>query len=225
MGIVDIDSCVQELEREFFRHADPAVSMGQMAYMKNNFNFLGLKKPIRSKIQKMVFRNFDVDTEKSLVRIITILWDKEAREYQYAALDLAWQYRKLWSPEMLQVFEMMVRKKSWWDTVDMLASRCLGELILYFPDLKAEMGRWIVDDDMWIRRSALLFQLRYKKNVDLGVLFGYCELALRDKDFFIRKAIGWALREHSKLYPNEVKAFINRNRSTLSSLSMPFLKP
>lgn len=119
---------------------------------------------------------------------------------------------------MLSVFSELAQQRSWWDSVDPLAS-LVGKLLLQYPDLRAKMWDWAKDDCMWIRRVALIHQLTYKEKTDEKMLFELCKQLAHEEEFFIRKAIGWCLRQYSKTKPAVVRAFINENTAILSELS------
>jgi 3-methyladenine DNA glycosylase AlkD len=211
---------IKELEQEFARRADEAYGKKQKAYMRHLFTFLGLSRPVRNVVQKPLFKKYPIHNEQELEQILDILWNKEHREFQYAALDLAEHFRKLATPQMLKTYEKMIREKSWWDTVDDVAANLVGMLVLDHPELIETMDRWIEDESLWIRRTALIFQLRWKRQTDTNRLFHYCTQVMHERDFFIRKAIGWALRQYSKTDPIAVKQFIHINQQTLSPLSI-----
>lgn len=210
---------IVELEQLFRSASDESIAVDQAAYMKNHFPFYGIKKPNRAQLQKECFRKYKLRSEEELRNIIESLWDYEQREMQYAAMDLAIAHHKLWSPQALGFFEALIRKKSWWDSVDAIAANLVGKIILRHPALQSTMDSWIKSDNMWIRRSALIHQLRFKAKTDHERLFSYCTVTMHESDFFIRKAIGWALREHSKTEPELIKSFITRHASSLSALS------
>jgi len=135
--------------------------------------------------------------------------------------DLAFKYKKLWTPAMLGVFEKMIRTQSWWDTVDAISAKLVGGLIQQFPtDLMPHMEKWITDaESFWIQRCALIFQLSYKDETNEDMLFRFCAIRMKDSEFFIRKAIGWSLRQYSKNNPSAVRRFIEANSEELSPLS------
>ena len=153
-------------------------------------------------------------------KILLGLWQKDYREFHYTALCFAQKHRKILTPEILPTLETLIRNKSWWDTVDTIAPNLVGHLVKTYPALSKIMDRWIEDPYLWIRRAALLHQLRWKDETDKEKLFSYCEKNLHEKDFFIRKAIGWALREYSKTDPKAVEKFIKLHESRLSNLSI-----
>ncbi len=197
----------------------PLIAAPMAAYMKNRFPFLGIKKPRRALIQKELFKTYPITLEYELIAALELLWDKPEREYQYTACDLAYTYKKLWTPTILPVFESLISAKSWWDTVDILASKMVGTLLAQYPELKNGMNRWIDDKNLWIRRTALIYQLSYKEATDKERLFEYCTKTLHEKEFFIKKAIGWSLRQYSRTNPQAVKAFISEQKELLSGLS------
>ena len=209
---------LDELSSAFNEQRDAAIAEGQAAYLRNKFTFFGIKTPLRTSVQKKLFSKVALD--ESLDRIVRDLWKKEEREFQHAACDLLMRYKRDWQPELLELFAYMIRHKSWWDTVDMIATNCVGVLLQKYPELMHTMDEWIRDDDMWIRRSAILYQLKYKDKTDARRLFSYCKLQSSDTDFFIRKAIGWALRQYSKSNPEVVRAFLIKHHDSLSPLSI-----
>ncbi len=210
---------VTQLTLQFDASKDPIVASQQSAYMKNLFPFLGIKKPERSLIQKELFKAYPVTSEADLITLMSLLWEMPEREYQMAALDLAYSLRKLWTPEIFPHFERLIRTKSWWDSVDTLASKLVGSLVRKYPSLQSTMDRWIEDDYMWIRRSAIIYQLSYKQDTDTQRLFAYCKQRAHEKEFFIRKAIGWSLRQYAHTNPEAIRVFIEGEKSSLSPLS------
>ncbi len=210
---------IKQLEVHFEAARDQLVASQQSAYMKNLFPFHGIKKPARALIQKKLFRAHPVHSEQELIRILHLLWEKPEREYQMTALDLAYTYKKLWTPTIFPHFETLIRTKSWWDSVDTLAAKLVGPLIRKYPALQIAMDDWIKDENMWIRRSAIIYQLSYKDATDSKRLFTYCKQRMHEKDFFIRKAIGWSLRQYARTNPEAIRLFIETEKSSLSPLS------
>lgn len=210
---------IKALESEFKKARDPSIVEKQEAYMRNQFRYLGIKKPIQKLIEKPLFKKYPLLNESELVIALEHLWEQEHREYTYSAMSLAYYYRKMWSPAILENFEKMIRQKSWWDTVDEMASRLIGFYLCSFPEEIYHMDRWINDPYLWIRRSAIIFQLHWKQETDEERLFAYCQNTMAEKDFFIRKAIGWALRQYSKTNPDSVQQFIAAHQNLLSPLS------
>lgn len=185
-------------------------ALAQSKYLKMKFSFFGIQKPNLVALQRDLFKKYPIATEAELIALIKVLWSKNEREYHYTACALAQKYHHLWTPAILELFDTMLRTNSWWDTVDTIAPHLVGSLAMKFPDLKATIQGWIKDENMWVRRAALLYQLRYKQNTDYAVLFSLCQKTMHEKEFFIRKAIGWSLREYSKIDPIKVRAFYRR---------------
>ena len=204
----------------FEAQADMTLKPRQEAYMRSQFSFFGVNKTKRLAIQKIVFKTHPIKTIEELTEIVRALWQLQTREYLYTAFDILQHNKKLWTPEIVHLFEYCITTASWWDTVDNLAANCVGPLCTQFPALKEIMHRWISADNLWLRSTALLFQLRYKTRTDTNLLFAYCIKTMHEKDFFMRKAIGWALREYSKTDPKAVHTFVAAYRDKLSPLSI-----
>jgi 3-methyladenine DNA glycosylase AlkD len=213
MNIVSI------LEKRIQPLANSEIAHAQSKYLKNQFVFLGIKKPVLFDIQKAINKEYRITTAAQLAETIQSLWCKKEREYHYSACLIAQHYHRLWTPAMLDLFEQMIRTHSWWDTVDTIAVHLVGKLLTIYPDLKKHMNIWSVDENMWVRRAALLFQLRYKHSTDYELLFLYCTKMMHEKEFFIRKAIGWVLREYSKTDRHKVALFLDTYAERLSGLS------
>ncbi|MBS0603827.1 MAG: DNA alkylation repair protein [Verrucomicrobia bacterium] len=211
---------IEQLQNAFRANSNEKIALWQHAYMKAHFPFLGLQKPLRAKLQKTLFIEFPLRSEEELQDVLLKLWEFPEREFQYAALDLGKKYSRLITPKSFSIIELLVRTRSWWDTVDDLAANILGSLLLRHPDLRCKMEDWIDDPYLWIRRSALLYQLKYKAETDVEELLRFCQKRMEEKDFFIRKAIGWVLREYAKTDPSCVKKFIVEQESRLSALSI-----
>ncbi|MGB8467386.1 MAG: DNA alkylation repair protein [Candidatus Babeliales bacterium] len=211
---------IEALEALFASHAHVHNAQQMAAYMKQVSPYIGLKKPLRAQLQKQVFAQYPIADEQQLIAYVHRLWSKTEREYQYAALDLLLAHKKLWSPHLFELFEQLVAIKPWWDTIDTLAVNCVGALIQKYPALQVHMDRWITDPLFWKRRVALLYQLRYKQKTDTKILARYCTQTMHEREFFIAKAIGWALREYSKTDPTWVRAFLTHHADQLARLSM-----
>lgn len=187
------------------------------AYMKDNFEYLGIKTPLRKELEKEFLKEKSKEAliDKELVRE---LWRNEYREFQYVALDyLVKQKKKLQKEDITFIRELIVTKP-WWDTIDLIASHLVGEICKKYPELIYEyILNWSTDENMWIRRTAILYQLKYKQDTDRNILEKVIKDNIEDEEFFIRKAIGWVLREYSKTNKDWVSEFVANNR--LSKLS------
>ncbi len=210
---------ISEIVNQFTVQADPALKPRQEAYMRNQFPFCGVNQTKRLAIQKILFKQYPIDTFDELVWVVKQLWQLQIREYRYTAMDLMQKYAKLWEPETLTLFQWCIETDPWWDTLDDLAANCVGPLCKQYPELVAVIDQWIKSEVMWLRRAAIIHQLKYKKQTDAEKLFSYCAARMHEKEFFIRKAIGWALREYAKTDPQAVIAFVAEHQATLSPLS------
>ncbi|UCS95731.1 DNA alkylation repair protein [Echinicola marina] len=213
-----MDAYIRTLEDEFRLHANTIVAKGQKAYMKNNFDFFGLKTPLRRKIQQPFLMKSNLPPKDKLPELVEILWNKPERDFQLFAQELAYKYVKKLEPQDIDLFEYMVKNKSWWDTVDFIAVKLIGTYFEQFPqNRKKYVDKWLASDHLWLQRSTLLFQLNYKKNLDTNLLVHTIKPLLGSKEFFINKAIGWILRQYSKTNPNWVMDFVEK--TSLSKLS------
>ena len=185
---------------------DPQTAKAMSSYMRDQFPFLGIKTPQRREMVKEFLKLYPPEKEW-----ISILWDLPEREYQYTALDILLKMRKTLEPKDLTLIESFILNRSWWDTVDLLASNAAGFLLHNAPHLQVEFGeKWIHSDNLWLNRTAILFQLHYKQDTDEALLYRYILAHADSPEFFLQKAIGWALREYSKTNPNSVIDFIGK---------------
>ena len=188
---------------------DAAAAHTMARYMKDRFPFLGLPRPAYQALAKPLVAELKPHASQPLLlEIAGRLWKLPEREYQYLAGDVLDRYRKQLTPAALPALRALLEQKSWWDSVDQLTGRVLGPLVLAQPELRLEVDRWSQDANFWVRRAAILHQLAYREHTDTGRLFGYCERNAKDPEFFIRKAIGWALRQHAKHDPEAVRGFV-----------------
>lgn len=188
-------------------------------YMRDLFPFLGIKKPARSQLLKQFYQQTGILKEPFQSDFVIELWERAEREYQYAALDYIEKSLKKLSKEDLSLMESIITTKSWWDTIDTLASKPVGKIAKDHPEVIQEtIEDWAYGEHLWLRRSAILFQLKYKEQTDEALLYRYIEQNAASKEFFIQKAIGWVLREYSKTNPQSVKQFIETHQ--LAALSV-----
>ncbi len=209
---------IDTLEIEFEKNANAKVASEQKAYMRNQFEFYGLKANERREIQKQFFIKQYLPNKSKLDIIVKTLWEKPQREYQHFSQELAFNYLNQLEQKDIELFEYMVIHKSWWDTVDYIANRLMGEYFKTFPKQKnSYVKKWLKSNNIWLQRSALLFQLKYKKDLDTNLLSSTINSLLGSKEFFINKAIGWILREYSRTNPKWVIEFVNNTElNTLS---------
>ena len=197
--------------------ANPERAIAMEHYMKDQFRFFGIPAPTRRAVQREVLGRWKPH-ETELVGFTDTLWAQPEREAQYAACDVLERGARRGSPALLDHLEGWITTRSWWDSVDALA-HAVGNLVRVHPELASVMDRWIEADSFWLARVALIYQLPSKDATDSERLFRYCVHRAGDTEFFIRKAIGWALREYSKTDPAAVVAFVAAHEAELSPLS------
>jgi 3-methyladenine DNA glycosylase AlkD len=208
---------------------DPAKAGPMQMYMKSTLPFRGVPSPRLKRVLRGLFEIHPPSDRATWESTTRILWDEAAyREERYAAIALtghrsarAWQ-----DLDAMPLYEHMIVTGAWWDHVDELASRRVGPILRAYPmEMAALLRRWAVHDDLWRRRTAVLAQLGSKESTDVALLTDVIEANLLDggpvtRDFFIRKAVGWALRQHARVDPDWVVAFVEAHRELLSPLSI-----
>ena len=208
---------VEELLENLKAVANPDDAAAMKAYMKNKFEFLGVKTPARRKLAKAFFKQ---QTDSVIDwNFINEAWNNPYRELQYAALDYLEIRKKLLTPSDLPHLKKLAQTKSWWDTIDFL-DRLVGSIIARFPETKEIILTWSRDEDIWLRRLAIDHQLLRKEKTDTELLEKILVNNLGRTEFFINKAIGWALRDYSKTNPDWVRDFIERYRAEMVALSI-----
>ena len=197
------------LQMHSSRNDEKAVVM--KAYMKDHFDYFGIQSKKRKEIQKRFFsENINTSGPEQKRKCVLDLWCQPQRECQYVALDYinTWS-KKEYSREDIELIYHLITTKSWWDTVDGLASNFMGKYFNLFPEeIESIISNWRNDEDMWVRRACLLFQLKYGKNTNKALLYSLIDQYLPDKQFFIQKAIGWTLRQYSKFDPQSVRDYL-----------------
>lgn len=204
---------VNELKEmmELSRNSENAAAMEK--YMKGHFPFLGIKKPERVQIEKEFFKKTGILKEPFYPEFVKELWNLPEREYQYTALTYIEKSLKKLGKEHVKLMEFLITEKSWWDTVDMLAQKAVGKIAADDPEIiPVTIEEWAGSHHLWLRRTAILFQLKYKEKTNEELLYRYIKMNAESKEFFIQKAICWALREYSKTNPDSVRHFIENNR-------------
>jgi len=213
------DDATARLQDAFESHRNPARAAPIERYMRNQFPFIGLLSSERRALAREALADLAPPAEADLAGALRALWALPEREYQHAGCDLASRWVKVCGPGFVTTLEWLVATKSWWDTVDALAANLAGPLVATHASLQERPNEWIASENLWIRRTALLYQLRYKSRTDAARLERYCLAVAHERDFFIRKAIGWALREYSKTDADRVRAFVAAHDGELSGLS------
>ena len=214
---------IRALRKTLRESADPSKAPMMQAYMKSEMPYLGISAAPFRKATKAVLAAHPLDSFEEWTDTVLALWrSARYREERYAAIELAGfkTYQPFRTLDALPMFEEMIATGAWWDYVDSIASHRLGELLRAHPkELPAILRKWAVSDDIWIRRSAILAQLGFKADTDLKLLYDCIQPSLGRPEFFLRKAIGWALRQHAWTDSKEVLRYVKANEKRLSPLS------
>jgi 3-methyladenine DNA glycosylase AlkD len=189
-------------------------------YMKDKFDFFGIKSPKRKEIISPYYKEFKALNPGNQKNTINYLWSKPERECQYTAMDFASKIEKKMDQSWLSFWIEKITDKSWWDTVDFIATHCIGPLLLNNNESEKLAWQWTENTNIWLQRTAIIYQLKYKSQTNARLLFDIISAQASNKEFFIKKASGWALREYSKTNPLAVSQFINQNRDILSTLTI-----
>ena len=211
------------LVAKFRAAADPARARGMQAYMKTTMAFWGISNPSVRKLCRGVFVEHPVMTKVDWLAVSFHLWrTAQRREEWFAAIEWTGiRPARVWQQtEVLPLYEEMITSSAWWDTVDTIAAHRVGTLLKNdLKKMKPILRRWAQDDDLWKRRTAILSQLTFKQDTDLDFLFATMTPSLERKEFWLRKAIGWALRTAARAHEKQVLAFVREHREVLSGLS------
>ena len=205
-------------------HADAQQAVPMKAYMLGQFEFLGIRAGPRREALKLALAGLPkfTGTADELLALAHALWQLPEREFRYTAIDLLAKHHKRLDVKALQRILTLVQTDPWWDTVDGLAG-VVGDILLLAkarqPDVQQHMDVCLRHPHLWVRRVAMLHQLGWREQTDQARLFRYALTLATEKDFFIRKAIGWALRDHARTQPDAVRAFLARHGEQLSGLT------
>jgi len=202
----------------FIAKANNIEAQAMKKYMKNKFEFFGIKSPSRKEIYKLHKSNYGLLPDNGFEDIVRWCWNQPQREYQYFAMEFLGRRMKKADIEIIELYEFIIINKSWWDTVDFIAANLLGDYFKRFPEqINTITTKWMASENIWLQRSCLLFQLKYKQNTDTILMTDFINKLNGSKEFFINKAIGWLLREYSKTNSAFVVDFVGKNH--LSGLS------
>lgn len=222
-----MDALVRDLRVDVVRAlhdvADPERARGQQAYMKSAMPFHGVTVPVVRKLVAEMVKSRPLPDADTWEQAVLALWRQaERREERYAAVELLnhSRHRRWLEPGRMAMIEEMVVTGAWWDYVDAIASVAVGQMLNRHPPKVAALLRgWASDADIWKRRTAILAQLKRGKSTDEALLFALIEPSIDEREFFLRKAIGWALRQYSRVSPDAVVAYVERHADRLSPLS------
>ena len=213
---------VSEVRTALLPFASAARAAPMQAYMKGRFSFLGIATPQRRAATMPLIRAFRSPAATDLLSMADALWQQTEREYQYVAADLLARHHRQLSTAELPALLALVRERAWWDSVDSMTG-VIGDVLRRAREqdstVQAHMDVAVRDADFWVRRVAMLHQLGWRDAIDLQRLFAYAQRLAPEREFFIRKAIGWALRDCARHHPAAVRAFVEQLGDQLAPLS------
>lgn len=216
MSLVEM---VEEVERDLVAQGDPERAWQMAAYMKDHFEFLGVQAKPRKAAQRPATQAARQADPAELLEAVEWCWTQAPRELQYVGADLIRAGAKNLTPAHLPRLRRLIEQKAWWDTVDALAAHGVGAMVANHRALGETMDAWVDDADMWVARTAILHQLAWREQMEPDRLFDYALRRADDTEFFIRKALGWALRSLARHEPVAVGAFVEQHRDVLSGLT------
>lgn len=197
------------LKALFEKDADPSQAAPMKKYMRDQFEYLGIKTPKSAALQKEFYAEHGLPEVTELDVILRDLWSLPQREFQYVGLGLLDKTEKKLPAKFIKTMEYLIVTKPWWDTVDAIASHTVGTHFRRFPEVREKyLSKWRASRNIWLRRTAILFQLNYKRETDFDLLCDIIRENLDSKEFFINKAIGWSLRQYARVDPKAVSKFV-----------------
>ena len=215
-----MDQLIAIAAGELAKRADAEKAAGMAAYMKTDMPFYGVQKKGRTEVFRIIKRQFPLPDNSAYRAAIEALWEQPHREEKYLAIGLAKSYDEFLSTDNLDLYRRLIVEGAWWDFVDEVAIHCVG--IVYLNErsqTEPTIEAWVDDDVMWLRRTSLIAPIKHKADTDYKMLFDHCLRRAHEKEFFIRKAIGWTLREYAKTQPERVRSFLLKHRDKWSGLT------
>jgi 3-methyladenine DNA glycosylase AlkD len=204
--------------------ADPRKAPAMQAYMKSDMPYHGVPVPLLRQVYRSTFASLQLASARAWQQLVLDLWRRaKFREERYAAMLLAGDPRAqaFQTPAAMKLYEELIVSGAWWDYVDDIASHRVGPILRDYPTpMRRKMLTWSRSPNLWKRRTSIICQLGFKHQTDLKLLYACIEPSLDSREFFLRKAIGWALRQHAWTDPAEVKRYVRRNKERLSGLSI-----
>jgi 3-methyladenine DNA glycosylase AlkD len=208
-----------QIKKEFAASANATKAAGAKAYLLHQFEFYGLQTPERRSICKAFYKTYPVTSHATLITIIKEAFAAPERELHYFAIELLAFHHKLWTDKTITIIEWMLTHKSWWDSVDSTNSNVIGKYFIKFPALlEPTTNKWNQSSNIWLQRMSILFQLPYKENTNTQLLEKYIVNRINTNEFFVNKAIGWALRAYAYTNKKWVIRFV-KDHPQLSNLS------
>jgi 3-methyladenine DNA glycosylase AlkD len=210
---------LKEIQKIYSKHADKEIAKGAKAYLLHQFEFYGIKTPLRRKLCKDFYQSHAIKDHEELTQIVKDCFAQPQRELHYFAIELLGHHKKLWTKKTLPLIEWMITHNSWWDSVDSTNTHVISKFFLLYPEhIEAYTSKWNQSSNKWLIRMSILFQLTYKSKTNTQLLTKYIEHTQLHEDFFIRKAIGWALRAYANTNKKWVIQFV-KDHPSLSNLS------
>ena len=189
---------LKEIQKIFLANGDQLIAKGAKAYLLNQFEFYGIKTPLRRQICKAFYKTHPIKDHTELSKLIKECFNEPQRELHYFAIELLGHHKKIWSIKTIPLIEWMITHQSWWDSVDSTNTHVISKFFLLHPEhIEAYTSKWNQSSNKWLIRMSILFQLTYKTKTDTNLLSKYIENSQLHEDFFVRKAIGWALRAYA----------------------------
>jgi 3-methyladenine DNA glycosylase AlkD len=211
---------MERISHAYDRARDLRRAVPMAAYMRGQFPFLGIPAPQQKTLTRQALAGLARPGQADLAAVVLACWQRPEREYRYFGCSLLRRHVRVCDQDFLATARHLIVTGSWWDTVDALAAHVVGPLVARFPALVASLDAWLAEDDRWLVRAAILHQLTFKEATDAARLFRYCAAQAGHADFFVRKAIGWALREYARTDPAAVRGFVAAHQSRLAGLSV-----
>ena len=212
-----VNNFIESLQVLFEEKRDTEQALKNKAYLKNQFDFIGIWTADRRSLTKDLLRATPLPDLETVAKTVLQLWQMNEREYHYAGIQTLAYYHKLWQPNTIELIEHCLVNHSWWDSVDGLNSDCVSKYFQLFPASIHIVGRWNDSNNMWLQRSSIIFQKSYKGKTNKELLAKHILNVAGSKAFFVQKAIGWALREYAKTNKEWVLEFVGNH--TLAPLS------
>ncbi len=202
---------ISDLETDLRKNASFENAAPMKAYMKNNFDFLGIKTEPRRAILKSIIEKNKQELKTNFRVIASELFNHNEREFHSCAIDiLVKEFPKNYKLDDIHFIEKLITTNSWWDSVDVIAKYLLGGYLQHFPEQKLSIiEQFSNTNNLWLNRSVIIFQLSYKEKTDFDLLKSECDKHKHSNEFFIQKAIGWALRDYSRFNPSGVVDYVN----------------
>ncbi len=218
--MLDVRSAVAFANRELAARADPATAAGMARYLKTDMPFYGVKTPARKPIATELARRWAPEDARDYQRLVLALWNESHREVKYLALGVAERHRRFITLAAVPLYRRLIVEGAWWDLVDGVAANLVGGVLLQERgEMTPLVRRWLDDEIMWLRRTTIISQLNHKAATDTTLLFEACAARAHETEFFIRKAIGWALRQYARTDAAAVRRFVELHDKELSGLT------